>query len=400
MDLDDTPEQAAYRAGVRAWLDEHAHEAPSAAADGRPEPTAWRAWQGRLAEAGLVGVTWPTEHGGRGLGPIEQVIVGQELERAQVPGPMGVIGLGMCGPALIYHGTDDQREHLPRLLSGEEHWSQLFSEPAAGSDVAGIQTRATRLPDGSWSITGQKVWTTGAQHSEWGILIARTDPDVPKHKGLTMFVVPLAGAEGVTVRPLRQIMGDAEFNEIFFDDLRVPEDAVLGGVGNGWTVALTVLMHERLSIGAGSWGSLLDDVIGALAGDEATRADSVLRQRLGAVAAELMALRFTGYRMLTAVQQGRIPGPEAGLAKVTTVNASAEAYALVLAALGPDGLDDVAPWGAGVAGMAGFRSAGGSEQILRNTVGERVLGLPPEPRVDKGVPYRELKTREREAVRS
>jgi alkylation response protein AidB-like acyl-CoA dehydrogenase len=400
MDLNDSTEQADYRATVRAWLEEHAHEAPPTGPDGHRDPAAWRAWQARLSEGGLVGVTWPAEHGGQGLGPIEQVIVAQELDRAKLPGPMGVIGLGMCGPALIYHGTDEQREHLPRLLSGEEHWSQLFSEPAAGSDVAGIQTRATQLADGAWSITGQKVWTTGAQHSEWGILIARTDPDVPKHKGLTMFVVPLAGAEGVTIRPLRQIMGDAEFNEIFFDDLRVPEDAVLGGVGNGWTVALTVLMHERLSIGAGSFGSLLDDVVGALAGDPAARKDPVLRARLGVVAAELMALRFTGYRMLTAVQQGRIPGPEAGLAKVTTVNASAEAYALTLAALGPDGLDDAESWGAGVAGMAGFRSAGGSEQILRNTVGERVLGLPPEPRVDKGVPYRELRAREREAVRS
>jgi alkylation response protein AidB-like acyl-CoA dehydrogenase len=400
VDLDDTPEQATYRATVRAWLGEHAREAPTAGPDGRLDPEAWRRWQGRLAEGGLVAVTWPAEYGGQGLGPIEQVIVGQELARATVPGPMGVIGLGMCGPALIYHGTDDQRRHLPALLSGEEHWSQLFSEPAAGSDVAGIQTRATELDDGSWSITGQKVWTTGAQHSDWGILIARTDPDVPKHKGLTMFIVPIKGADGVTVRPLRQILGDAEFNEVFFDGLRVPQDAVLGGAGNGWTVALTVLMHERLSIGAGNWGSLLDDLIGLIAGDEDAGCDAVVRQRLGAVAAELLALRFTGYRMLTAVQQGRIPGPEAGLAKVTTVNASAEAYALALAVLGPDGLEERSPWGTGAAGIAGFRSAGGSEQILRNTVGERVLGLPPEPRLDKGVAYRELKARERETAPS
>jgi alkylation response protein AidB-like acyl-CoA dehydrogenase len=400
MHLDDTPEQAAYRAQVRAWLSDHAHEAPRPGPDGQRDPAAWRAWQRKLAEAGLVGVTWPAEYGGQGMGPIEQVIVSQELDRARAPGPMGVIGLGMCGPALIYHGTDAQREHLPRLLSGEEHWSQLFSEPAAGSDVAGIQTRAMQLDDGSWSITGQKVWTTHAQHSEWGILIARTDPDVPKHKGLTMFVVPIAGADGVTVRPLRQILGDAEFNEIFFDDLRVPEDAVLGGVGNGWTVALTVLMHERLSIGAGPGGSLLDDLIALIAADDDAREDPVVRRRLGAVATEMLALRFTGYRMLTAVQQGRIPGPEAGLAKVTTVNAGAEAYALGAAVLGPDALADRSPWGTGAAGIAGFRSAGGSEQILRNTVGERVLGLPPEPRLDKGIPYRELKAREREAARA
>jgi alkylation response protein AidB-like acyl-CoA dehydrogenase len=401
MDLNDTPEQAAYRARVRAWLDEHAAQAPPTASDGSRDPDAWRAWQGKLNEGGLVGVTWPAEYGGQGLGPVEQVIVGQELSRAKVPGPMGGIGLGMCGPALIVHGTEEQREHLPGILSGEEHWSQLFSEPAAGSDVAGIQTRATQLEDGSWSITGQKVWTTGAQYSEWGILIARTDPDVPKHKGLTMFIVPVNGNDAVTVRPLRQILGEAHFNEIFFDDLRVPEDAVLGGVGNGWTVALTVLMHERLSIGAGNFvESLLGDLVKVFREDDAAASDPVLRQQLGAVAAELMALRFTGYRMLTAVQQGRIPGPEAGLAKVTTVNASSAAYELALSALGPDGLDESLPWANGVANMAGFRSAGGSEQILRNTVGERVLGLAAEPRLDKNVPYKELKAREREAVKS
>jgi alkylation response protein AidB-like acyl-CoA dehydrogenase len=400
MDLDDTPQQAAYRAQVRAWLQKNADEAPGLGPDGKRDPDAWRHWQGRLYEGGLVGITWPTEHGGQGLGPIEQVIASQEIERAGVPGPMNVIGLGMCGPALFVHGTAEQQRHLPAMLSGDEHWSQLFSEPAAGSDVAGIQTRATQLADGSWSITGQKVWTTHAQYSDYGILIARTDPDVPKHKGLTMFIVPLADAEGVTVRPLRQVLGDAEFNEIFFDDLRVADDAVLGGVGNGWTVALTVLMHERLAIGAGTSLSVLDDVIEVFGRETVAREDPVLRGRLGVVAAELLALRFTGYRMLTAVQQGRVPGPEAGMAKVTTVNASAEAYRLALDALGPDALDESLPWAAGAAGIAGFRSAGGSEQILRNTIGERVLGLPPEPRLDKGVSFRELREREREAVRT
>ncbi len=402
MDLNDTPEQSEYRAKVRAWLDEHASEAPQPGPNGQRDPAEWRAWQGTLARAGLVAVTWPKVFGGQGLGPIHQVIVNQELDRAKAPGPLNTIGLGMCGPALMVHGTEEQqRRYIEPLLTGEEHWSQLFSEPAAGSDVAGIQSRAVQQEDGSWSITGQKVWTTHAQYSDYGIFVARTDPNVPKHNGLTMFIVPLKDTEGVTIRGLRQIHGEAEFNEIFFDNVIVGEDAVLGGVGNGWKVSLTVLMNERLSISAGGgFGSMLDDVIGVIAADVAAREDSELRARLGVLAAELTALRFTGYRMLTAVAQGRIPGPEAGLMKVTTVNAAQDAYDLVLDVLGPEGLDDDARWSKGISGIAGFRSAGGSEAILRNTIGERVMGLDPEPRVDKGIPYNELKTREREAVKA
>ena len=213
-----------------------------------------RAWQGKLAEGGLAGVTWPKEYGGQGLGPIEQVICGQEIARAKVPGILDTIGIGMLGPTIIAHGTEEQKSrYLGPMLHGDEVWCQLFSEPAAGSDLAAVQARARQQDDGSWRLSGQKVWTTNAQFASFGLLLARTDPDVPKHKGLTMFIVPI-DAEGVTVRGLRQISGEAEFNEVFFDDVALDEGAVVGGVGNGWGTALTTLMFERATIGLGGEG--------------------------------------------------------------------------------------------------------------------------------------------------
>ena len=228
MDLNDSPEQAEYRTKVRAWLRRTAQDAPSKS--GNLEDAyldARRRWQGELAEGGLAGITWPKEYGGQGLGPIEQVIANQEIGKAGVPGILDVIGVGMLGPTLIAHGTDEQKtRYLGPMLHGDEVWCQLFSEPAAGSDLAGVQTRATRQDDGSWRLNGQKVWTTNAQFASYGLLLARTNPDVPKHKGLTMFIVPM-DAEGVTVRGLRQISGEAEFNEVFLDDVHLDADAVV-----------------------------------------------------------------------------------------------------------------------------------------------------------------------------
>ena len=404
MDLNDTPEQAAFRAQVRAWLDEHRDQAPgsSGAADDTAYIDARRAWQGRLAEAGLAGVTWPKEVGGQGLGPIEQVIVNQEIGRARVPGILDVIGIGMLGPCLIAHGTDEQKaRHLGPMLHGDEVWCQMFSEPAAGSDLAGIQARAEASEDGSWRVNGQKVWTTNAQFASFGLMLARTDPDVPKHKGLTMFIVPM-DAPGVTIRGLRQISGEAEFNEVFLDDVELAADSVVGGVGNGWATALTVLMFERLTIGLGSesMGYRPDRFAALVAADPAAAADTDVRQRLGELSTELLAIRFQSYRTLTALQKGQIPGPESGLAKVTMVNAGVAAGDLVADVLGPEALDEDSEWAYMISFLPGLKSAGGTESILRNTVGERVLGLPPEPRLDKGVPFSELRAKEREAVTS
>ena len=402
MDLNDNPEQAQYREQVRSWLDEHKDEAPPVeASDDAAYIDARRAWQRRLAEAGLAGVTWPKDVGGQGLGPIEQVIVTQEIARAGVPGILDVIGVGMLGPTIIAHGTDEQKSrHLGPMLHADEVWCQLFSEPAAGSDLAGIQARAKKV-DGGFRLSGQKVWTTNAQFSAYGLLLARTDADVPKHKGLTMFVVPM-DAEGVTVRGLRQITGDAEFNEVFLDDVFLDDDQVVGGVGNGWGTALTTLMFERLTIGFGSegLGYRPERFAQKIAADEAASRDGDVRQRLGHIATELLAVKFTGYRILSGLQQGNIPGPEAGLSKITTVNAGIAACDLVADAIGPDALrEDVEnPFSYHTSFLPGLKSAGGTEAILRNTIGERVLGLPPEPRLDKGIPFSELRAKEKEAA--
>ena len=400
MDLTDTPKQASYRQQARAWLEARKGQAPPRAGsyEDADYVTARRAWQRQLAEAGLAGVTWPREFGGQGLGPIEQVTVNQEISRAQVPGILDVIGIGMLGPCLIAHGSEEQKSrHLGPMLHGDEVWCQLFSEPAAGSDLAAVQTRA-RLGEGGWTLNGQKVWTTNAQFASFGLLLGRTDPEVPKHKGLTMFIIPM-DTPGVTVRGLRQISGEAEFNEVFLDDVVLEEDAVVGGVGNGWGTALTVLMFERLTIGFGSETfaspNRLSDTIAA---DPVARTDPEIRERLGEILTDLLAVRFNGYRALSALAKGQIPGPEAGLAKVTMVNAGIAATDLGADIVGPDALDTHNQWSYLISFLPGLKSAGGTEQILRNTIGERVLGLPPEPRLDKSVPFSELRAREKEAV--
>jgi alkylation response protein AidB-like acyl-CoA dehydrogenase len=390
---------------VRAWLDEHKHEAPvldgpGALTDPDDILAARRAWQGKLAEGGLAGVTWPQDFGGQGLGPIEQVITQQEISRARVPGILDVIGVGMLGPTIIAHGTDEQKtRYLGPMLHGDEVWCQLFSEPAAGSDLAAVQTRAKQQDDGSWILNGQKVWTTNAQFAAYGLLLARTDPEQHKHKGLTMFIVPM-DAEGVTVRGLRQISGEAEFNEVFFDDVRLDADAVCGPVNGGWGTALTTLMFERVTIGLGSEGLGYREgrFSQAIASDAAAAKDPEVRKRLGEISAELLSIRFTGYRMLTALNRGQIPGPEAGLAKVTTVNAAIAAGELIADVLGPDVLAEDSEWAYMISFLPGLKSAGGTEEILRNTIGERVLGLPPEPRLDKGIPFSELRAKEKEAT--
>jgi alkylation response protein AidB-like acyl-CoA dehydrogenase len=399
--LDDTPQQAAYRATVRSWLEDHKHEAPilsgpDALQDEAEIIAARRAWQGKLAEGGLAGVTWPKEYGGQGLGPIEQVICSQEISRAGVPGILDAIGVGMLGPTIIAHGSEEQKtRYLGPMLHGDEVWCQLFSEPAAGSDLAAVQTRARQLDDGSWRLSGQKVWTTNAQFASFGLLLARSDPDVPKHNGLTMFIVPM-DAHGVTVRGLRQISGEAEFNEVFFDDVPLDADADVGGAGNGWGTALTTLMFERVTIGLGGEGMGYDPLrfARALAADAHARSDHEVRLQLGEIIGELTAVRFTGYRMLSGLERGQIPGPEAGLAKVTTVNNAIKAGDLIADVIGPDALAPDSQWAYMISFLPGLKSAGGTEEILRNTIGERVLGLPPEPRLDKGIPFSELRAKE------
>jgi alkylation response protein AidB-like acyl-CoA dehydrogenase len=352
------------------------------------DPAPYRSWQGKLARAGLVGVSWPVAYGGSGLGPSEELIAADEIARAACAQIVDHIAIGELGPTIVAYGTEDQKSrYVAPMLHGEEGWCQLFSEPAAGSDLAGITTRAQRTDEG-WELNGQKVWTTLAQFADFGLLLARTDPDVPKHKGLTMFIVPM-DAPGVTVRPLRLMSGSAPFNEVFFDDVRLPPDATVGPVDGGWGVSITTLMYERL-MALSAFEHIApspEQLIAPLLGHPALH-DGHVRRRIAELAVDRLALRYTAFRALSDLQDGRMPGPESGLGKIGVVEAGRKAAALIAEVLGPDALAD--EFGELAAEMPGMRSAGGTEEILRNTIGERVLGLPPEPRLDKGVPFSEL----------
>ena len=371
-----------FREELSAWLDEHGEKAPRRSVLA-PQDAAgvarWRAWQALLADAGYVGITWPREYGGMAGQPAQQVIVNHELERRGVVGPFDFVGVGMIGPTLLAHGSPEQCDrYLRPLLRADETWCQLLSEPGAGSDLASLQTRAVAQPDGSWVVDGQKVWTSFARHAAFGILLARTDPDAPKHAGLTMFAVPM-DTDGVTIRPLRQITGDAEFNEVFLDGVRLAPEQRIGEIGEGWRVALTMLGFERLAVGAGHLATPLEALVDTVGAEPLNRVDPRVRVRLGQVASELLALRYMVERLIEEVAEGRVPGPEAGFVKITSVNASLAACRLAVDVAGPEALVR-GDWGHQVSALPGVRSAGGTEEILRNVIGERALGLPTEPR--------------------
>ena len=389
MDLNDTPEQAAFRERAHAWVAEHRDESPPPAAlFDSMDPAPYRVWQAKLADAGLVGVTWPEEFGGGGLGPAEQLIANAELTNGGCATIVDHIAIGELGPTIIAYGTPEQKDrYLGPMLRGDEGWCQLFSEPAAGSDLAGIVTRAKRTGSG-WVINGQKVWTTMAQYADFGLLLARTDADVPKHKGLTMFVIDMR-APGVTVRPLRQIAGHAGFNEVFFDDVELPEEATVGPVDAGWSVAMTTLMFERMMVLAAldQMPMSAEDFVVPII-DHPALEDGRVRAAIAEVTVEVTGLQYTAYRALSALGAGSIPGPEAGLGKIGLMEAGNNGAQLLMELLGPDALDG--KWGGLLAEMQGLRTGGGTDEILRNTIGERVLGLPPEPRVDKDRPFSEL----------
>ncbi|MGY1804160.1 acyl-CoA dehydrogenase family protein [Blastococcus sp. SYSU D00922] len=401
MDFDDSPDEAAYRARVRELLVEHAGELLTLAPgqegiDARTHEAEMRRTQRVLADAGLVGVTWPREYGGQGGTLVQQSIVAQELARARVPALINHIGIGMCGPTVITHGNQDQRDrYLARLLRADDVWCQLFSEPASGSDLAALRTTAVRDGD-DWVVNGQKVWTTLAHVSDYGILLTRTDPDRPKHAGLTMFVVDMH-APGVTVRPLRQMGGQSDFNEVFFDDVRIPDSERLGEPGEGWRVALTTLMNERVAIGGagGSIGQSVEtfvqharDRLPALPPERQVLA----RKAVGRAVVAALGARYTGYRRLTVLSQGGIPGPEASAGKLAGTEAARLIADAGVRLLGDDAVyaataDGDDRWQRTQSWIPGIAIAGGTDQVLRNILGERVLGLPPEPRNDKTAPF-------------
>jgi alkylation response protein AidB-like acyl-CoA dehydrogenase len=412
MNFDDTPQEAAFRAEAKAWI---AANAPKEYEDELRRASLGRiqlrganilevakSWQKKKAEAGWVCLHWPKEYGGRGGTPIERVIWQQEENvYGKLTSPFQ-IGEGMCGPTMMAYGNEaDKRRYLPKIASGEEIWCQLFSEPAGGSDLAGLRTRAERDGD-DWIINGQKIWTSGAHQSDYGILIARTDPEVAKHKGLTMFFLDMK-SPGIEIKPIKQANGMQEFNEVFFTNVRIPDAQRLGAVNDGWNVSLTTLMNERMSIGsrlATGFPELFDFCSNLMTGDGLAIDDHAVRSKLANWAVKNSGLRYTSYRSISALSKGERPGPENSIGKLVAGSMLQDIAIFAMDLQGAAGaLTD--PETANAAGQfqammlqsPSIRIAGGTDEILRNIIAERVLGLPGDVRVDKDVPFNKIPTR-------
>ncbi len=415
MNFDDTPEEAAFRREARAWLDANAPFEQEAMLrrlamgqmDFDDEFLALsRAWQKKKYDAGWACLSWPTEYGGRGASPMESVIWGQEEGIFSMLSVAFFMGHGMCGPTLMAHGTEEQkRRYLPPMASGEEIWCQLFSEPAGGSDLAGLRTRAVREEEsGDWIVNGQKVWTSYAHFADHAILLTRTDVEVPKHKGLTMFFLAME-TPGLDVRPIRQASGQSEFNEEFFTDVRIPDSQRLGAIDDGWRVSLATLMNERMAVGAGlstGFEELLAFCRSWPTGTGAAIADPRVRSHLAQWAVRASGLKYTGYRTISALSKGEQPGPEESIGKLVRASMAQEMASFALDVQGAAGVltDPVlAPMAGRFQAMLmrspGLRIEGGTDEILRNIIAERVLGLPADIRVDKDIPFNKIPARGR-----
>ena len=404
MDFNDTAEEAAYRATARAWLKANVPARAGKPDSGLEDPSNMeqcKAWQARKADAGYACITWPREWGGAGGASWQSVIFGQEEAGFDVPGNPFSIGLGMCVPTVMTVGNEaDKLRFVRPAARGDEIWCQLFSEPAGGSDVAAVRTRAIKDGD-DWVINGQKVWTSGAHYSDFGLLLVRTDVDVPKHKGMTMFWIDMKAA-GVEVRPIHQMSGASNFNEVYFTDLRVKDSQRVGGVGDGWKTSLVTLMNERLSIGGGGGPShklalKLAQDIATLAGPAAR--DAGLREKIADWFVQSEGLKYTRYRTLTALSRGQTPGPESSIGKVVGANLMQDMANTAMELEDQFGIisdPDMAPlagaFQTALMGAPGLRIAGGTDEILRNIIAERVLGLPQDIRLDKGVAFKDVPT--------
>ena len=414
MNFDDTPQEASFRAEVRAWIAANAptelHAELELAGYGQPALrsgdvlAASKAWQKKKAQSGWACLHWPEDCGGRGASPIERVIWQQEEGAYGKLASIFLIGQGMIGPTLMAYAQEPhKRRYLPPLASGEEIWCQLFSEPVAGSDLAGLRTRAELVGD-EWVINGQKIWTSGAHYSDYGMILTRTDPSVVKHDGLTMFFFDMK-SPGVEVRPIKQVNGQSGFNEVFFTDLRVPDHQRLGAVGQGWRVSLTTLMNERMSIGAGmptGFPELLDFCCEFDTGDGLAIDDPAVRSRLATWAVRTSGLKYTAYRSISALSKGQIPGPENSIGKLVAGQTLQEIAMFALDLQGASGvLVDAAQPSAAARFQAmllrspATRIEGGTDEILRNIISERVLGLPADMRADRGLPFNEIPVRAR-----
>jgi alkylation response protein AidB-like acyl-CoA dehydrogenase len=406
LDFNDTPEEAAFRTEVRAWLEKNApREGGSGDDEDGGNLAAAKAWQAKKAAAGYAQITWPKEWGGQGGTPIQQVIFNAEEAKHPTPGNPFQIGLGMCVPTVMaFADAETKTRFVGPALRGEEIWCQLFSEPSGGSDVAAARTRAVKADDGSgdWIINGQKVWTSGAQFSDFGIVVTRTNPDAPKHKGMTMFWVDMRDP-GIEVRPIHQMAGGYGFNEVFFTNVRVKDSQRLGAVDDGWRVSLVTLMNERLAVGGASgtgWAEFLEAARN-LPGVDGTPAikDQALREKLADWYVQSEGLKHTRNRTMTALSRGETPGPESSIGKVVSAGVMQDLANSALEMLDQYGIiadPDLSPlkgaFHSSILFAPGMRIAGGTDEILKNIIAERVLGLPGDIRVDKEVAFKDLPT--------
>jgi alkylation response protein AidB-like acyl-CoA dehydrogenase len=392
MDFNYTSEQEAYRRGVRTWLEANQ---PPPLTDGEKEniteDVLWerlKAWHKKLYAAGWAGLTWPKEYGGKAATFVEQVIFQQELGRLNLPMGCNVLGVIMTGPALMQWGTDEQKQrYLQPILSGEEIWCEGMSEPGAGSDLAAIQTRAV-LEGDSFIVNGQKVWTTIAHKSQFVQLFVRTDPELPKHKGMSCLLVDMR-SPGVTVKPLKQITGESDFNEIFFEDVRVPKENLLGPLNMGWQVLVATLMHERFGIGETLGGTeqtltaLVHIAKQAHLNGHPAADDPEIRQQIAQFAIETAAKKYNGFRSLTRRLKGQLPGPEASIGKLVSTDLAQRMVKYTSRLMGPyaylERHTPFAPegdWMKRILQVESMTIAGGTSPVQKNMIGERILGLP------------------------
>ena len=404
MDFQDTPELAAFRSNVKIWLEANATRRTDKLHMGMEGDTAFQEakdWYKQKADDGFACLTWAKEYGGAGLTSLHEVVWTQEVENYKTRDAHFVIGIGNCGPAIMHFASEEaKRELLPRMASAEDVWCQLFSEPSAGSDVAGLRTRAE--PDGdNWILNGQKIWTSGAQYSDYGVVLTRTDPTISKYRGLTLFMIDMRQS-GVEVRPIKQMDGGGHFNEVFFHDAIVPDDYRLGEVGGGWTGALTVLMSERLAISGiqpTGFPQFLDLVKSLELNGQPIANDPIVRDRLATWYSQYAGLQAVNKRMLTAVAKGGIAGAEASLGKLVGAVMNQEIANFACQIFGPAGIvqdEELSPERAHfqqqVLFSPGVRLAGGTDEVMRNILAEQVLGLPQEPRADKGIAFQDIPT--------
>ena len=404
MDFQDTSELAAFRSNVKIWLEANATKRTDKLHMGMEGDTAFQEakdWYKKKADDGFACLTWAKEYGGAGLTSLHEVVWTQEVENYKTRDAHFVIGIGNCGPAVMHFASEEaKRKLLPRMASAEDVWCQLFSEPSAGSDVAGLRTRAE--PDGDqWVLNGQKIWTSGAQYSDYGVVLTRTDPTISKYRGLTLFMIDMRQS-GVEVRPIKQMDGGGHFNEVFFNNAIVPDTYRLGEVGGGWTGALTVLMSERLAISGvqpTGFPQFLDLVKSLELNGQPIADDPLVRDRLATWYSQYAGLQAVNKRMLTAVAKGGIAGAEASLGKLVGAVMNQEIANFACQIFGPAGIvqdTELSPERAHfqqqVLFSPGVRLAGGTDEVMRNILAEQVLGLPQEPRADKGIPFQDIPT--------